>query len=114
MRAMELLLAHGYFLAEDEHERSVMKPYPTLGLLYISAYLKTQGHSVRVFDATFQTLSDFEARLRTDRPQVVGIYTNLMTKFNVLKMIAHCRASGAKVVLGGPESAMYAEEYLER
>jgi radical SAM superfamily enzyme YgiQ (UPF0313 family) len=35
-----------------------------------------------------------------------------MTKFNVLKMIAACRAAGAKVVLGGPEPAMYAEEYL--
>jgi len=34
---MDLLLAHGYFLAEDPHERGVMKPYPTLGLLYISA-----------------------------------------------------------------------------
>jgi len=90
----------------------VMKPYPTLGLLYISSYLKSQGHAVGVFDATFQTLSQFEERLRTERPRVVGIYTNLMTKFNVLKMMARCRAAGAKVVLGGPESAMYADEYL--
>jgi anaerobic magnesium-protoporphyrin IX monomethyl ester cyclase len=111
---VDLLLTHGYFLAEDEHERRVMKPYPTLGLLYISSYLKAQGHLVGVFDATFQTLADFEARLRAERPSVVGIYTNLMTKFNVLKMMACCRAAGAKIVLGGPESAMYAEEYLDR
>ena len=52
-RPMDLLLTHGYFLAEDEHERRVMKPYPTLGLLYISAFLKAHGHSVGVFDATF-------------------------------------------------------------
>jgi anaerobic magnesium-protoporphyrin IX monomethyl ester cyclase len=110
---MDLLLAHGYFLAEDAHERSVMKPYPTLGLLYISAYLKAKGYAVRVFDATFQTLADFDTQLRAGRPQVVGLYTNLMTKFNVLKMIASCRAAGAKVVLGGPEPAMYAEEYLD-
>ena len=24
----DILLTHGYFLAEDEHERQVMKPYP--------------------------------------------------------------------------------------
>jgi anaerobic magnesium-protoporphyrin IX monomethyl ester cyclase len=110
--AMDLLLAHGYFLAEDEHERRVMKPYPTLGLLYISAYLKAQGHAVAVFDATFQTPAAFEAKIRAERPRAVGIYVNLMTKFNVLRMIAACRAQGAKVILGGPEPAMYAEEYL--
>ncbi len=110
--SMELLLAHGYFLSEDERERRVMKPYPTLGLLYISSYLKAQGHSVGVFDATFQTLAAFEARLRADQPGAVGIYTNLMTKFNVLKMIEACRAAGAKVILGGPEPASYAEQYL--
>jgi radical SAM superfamily enzyme YgiQ (UPF0313 family) len=109
---MELLLSHGYFLSEDEQERRVMKPYPTLGLLYISAYLKAQGHAVGVFDATFKTFPDFEAQLLVERPRAVGIYTNLMTKFSVLKMIAACRAVGAKVILGGPEPAMYAAEYL--
>jgi hypothetical protein len=29
----DVLLTHGYFLSEDEHERKVMKPYPPLGLL---------------------------------------------------------------------------------
>jgi radical SAM superfamily enzyme YgiQ (UPF0313 family) len=111
---MHLLLAHGYFLAEDEQERRVMKPYPTLGLLYISAYLKERGHSVAVFDATFAQLSDFEARLSAERPDAVGIYVNLMTKFNVLKMMQACRRAGVKVILGGPEPAMYATEYLER
>jgi anaerobic magnesium-protoporphyrin IX monomethyl ester cyclase len=111
---MDVLLAHGYFLAEDEHERRVMKPYPTLGILYISSYLKAQGHAVGVFDATFQTLADFEARLRAEKPRAVGLYTNLMTKFNVIKMIAACRTAGAKVILGGPEPATYAEEYLAR
>ncbi len=111
---MDLLLAHGYFLAEDEHERRVMKPYPTLGLLYLSAYLKSKGFAVGVFDSTFQSLADFEARLRAERPPVVGLYANLMTKFNVLKMIPLCKAVGATVVLGGPEPVSYAAEYLAR
>jgi len=109
---MELLLTHAYFLAEDEHERRVMKPYPPLGLLYISAYLKSKGFAVSVFDATFQSLADFEHYLHTERPSVVGVYVNLMTKFNALKMIALCRALGVQVILGGPEPASYAAEYL--
>lgn len=111
---MDILLTHGYSLAEDAHERAVMKPYPTLGLLYLSAYLKSKGYAVGVFDTTFQSLADFENYLQRERPAVVGIYVNLMTKFNVLKMMAMCQAVGAKVILGGPEPANYAEEYLAR
>lgn len=111
---MDILLAHGYFLSEDAHEQKVMKPYPTLGLLYLSAYLKQEGYAVEIFDATFHSLADFEAHLQARRPSVVGLYTNLMTKFNVLKMIAACHAVGARVVLGGPEPASYAAEYLAR
>jgi radical SAM superfamily enzyme YgiQ (UPF0313 family) len=111
---MELLLAHGYFLSEDEHERRVMKPYPTLGLLYISAYLKSKGHDVGVFDSTFRTMAEFEALVRAEKPRAVGLYTNLMTKFNVLKMMAVCRELGCKVILGGPEPPMYADEYMAR
>jgi radical SAM superfamily enzyme YgiQ (UPF0313 family) len=109
---MDLLLTHGYFLTEDAHEQKVMKPYPTLGLLYLTAYLKQHGYAVEVFDATFRSLAEFEAYVRAERPPVVGLYTNLMTKFNVLKMIAACKAAGARVVLGGPEPAAYAAKYL--
>ena len=49
----DILLTHGYFLAEDEKERQIMKPYPPLGLLYLSAYLKRAGFDVEVFDSTF-------------------------------------------------------------
>ena len=50
---MDLLLTHGYFLAEDAQERRIMKPYPPLGLLYVSSHLKAPGFSVGVFDSTF-------------------------------------------------------------
>ena len=42
----DILLTHGYFLFEDEKERQIMKPYPTLGLLYLSAYLRREGFEV--------------------------------------------------------------------
>jgi radical SAM superfamily enzyme YgiQ (UPF0313 family) len=109
---MDILLAHGYFIAEDAHEQQIMKPYPTLGLLYISSHLKASGFAVDLFDATFQTLADFVAYVRAKRPSLVGLYCNLMTKQNILRMMPVCQEVGAMVVLGGPEPASYAAEYL--
>ena len=107
---MDILLTHGYFLHEDPHEQQVMKPYPPLGILHLSSYLKSQGYAVGVFDATFSRLEDFKGLIARERPSLVGIYTNLMTKFNVLKMVSMCKAQGVKVVLGGPEPPYYAQE----
>lgn len=111
---MDILLAHGYFLYEDPHELKVMKPYPPLGVLHVSAYLKSRGFNVGVFDSTFRRMADFEVLIAAERPSVVGIYTNLMTKFNVLAMMAICKQHDAIVILGGPEPPYYAEEYLKR
>lgn len=110
---MELLLAHGYFLYEDPHELKVMKPYPPLGILYLSSYLKARGFDVGIFDATFSSRAGFEAMIARERPPVVGLYTNLMTKRNILPMIQTAKAHGALVVLGGPEPPYYAREYLQ-
>ena len=109
---MDILLAHGYFLAEDAAEQRIMRPHPPLGLLYLSSHLKARGLDIGVFDSTFQRLADFERCLHEARPQVVGIAVNLMTKRNALRMIALARATGARVVLGGPDPPHNADEYL--
>lgn len=109
---MDILLAHGYFLYEDPHERQIMRPYPPLGILYITAYLKARGFDAQVFDSTFSAMDDFKALVAQQRPGVVGIYTNMMTKRNVLEMTRWCKQQGAVVVLGGPEPPYYAREYL--
>ena len=112
-RSPDVLLSHGYFLAEDETERRVMKPYPTLGILYISSHLKAKGFSVETFDSTFASFSDFEDRLRDSAPRMLGLYTNLMTKANVLRMIRVAQRKRIPVVLGGPEAVNYPEAYLQ-
>jgi len=107
----DVLLTHGYFLAQDEKEREIMKPYPPLGLLSISAYLKRAGFAVEIYDSTFGAKPALAQRIEHG-PAVVGIYTNLMTRRNVLEIIAMARSHDRTVVLGGPESASYAAEYL--
>jgi len=107
----DLLLTHGYFLFEDEKELQIMKPYPPLGLLYISGYLRRAGFDVEVFDTTFASRADLFEKLERDSG-VLGIYTNLMTRGSVLNVIAKAKSAGWVVVLGGPEPANYPEEYL--
>lgn len=109
---MDILLTHGYFLYDDPHEQRIMKPYPPLGILYISSYLKSQGFEVAVFDTTFSSMADFESYIERERPSVVGIYTNMMTKHNVLKMIRFLKGRNIRIILGGPDPPYYAENYL--
>lgn len=109
---MDLLLTHGYFLKDDPQERRIMKPYAPLGLLYISSHLKALGFGVGIFDSTFHSFHEFVDRVRLERPSVVGIYCNLMTKATVLRMIGACRELRCTVVLGGPEPPDHATAYL--
>ncbi len=109
---MDILLTHGYFLYDDPHEMQVMRPYPPLGILYISSYLKSKGFAVNVFDSTFESMSAFKSYIERECQSVVGIYTNMMTKRNVLHMTKFCKQHGATVILGGPDPAYYANDYL--
>ncbi len=111
---MDILLTHGYFLSEDAHEREIMRPYPPLGLLYLASHLEAQGFEVEVFDSTFGERSELLDLVATRRPPVVGIYGNLMTRARVVEIARACRELGATSVLGGPEPASYAGEYLGR
>jgi anaerobic magnesium-protoporphyrin IX monomethyl ester cyclase len=110
---MDLLLAHAYFLSEDPEEQRVMRPHPPLGLLYLSAHLKSLGAQVGVFDGTFRSHREFVDTLERERPPVVGIGVNMMTKRHALRMIAASRRAGARVVVGGPDPPYHAESYLD-
>ncbi|MBV9899176.1 MAG: B12-binding domain-containing radical SAM protein [Chloroflexi bacterium] len=91
-----------------------MKPYPPLGLLYISSHLKRQGVATDLFDTTFSSLDDLGSHLRETRPPVVGVYANLMTRSRVLQVISEAKSIGSHVVVGGPDPANYLDEYLSR
>lgn len=112
-----ILLTHGYFLCEDQKEQVIMKPYVPLGILYISAYLEENNIENEVFDSTFSTFENLKERILFSAPKLVGIYTNLMTKINVLKIISflktHPSTANIKIILGGPELRHYTKEYLQ-
>ncbi len=114
---MNILLTHGYFLAEDPKEQAIMRPYPPLGILYVSAYLEANGFSNEVYDSTFSSLETLKKHITETKPDIIGIYTNLMTKLNVLKIIRFVKADPSlqhiKIILGGPEVRNHKEKFLE-
>ena len=110
---MDLLLTHGYFLNEDPKELQIMKPYAPLGILYLSSHLRARGFDVEIYDSTFGSRMELFRLLEQGPPATIGIYGNLLTRRNVLEIVAKARECGWRVVLGGPEPPNYASEYLE-
>jgi anaerobic magnesium-protoporphyrin IX monomethyl ester cyclase len=109
----DLLLTHGYFLYEDPKELQIMKPYAPLGILYICSHLRQQGFDVEIFDTTFSSRDSLFQHLRTEKPSVLGIYANLMTRGNVVQILRVAREAGWTTIVGGPEPGAYALEYLQ-
>jgi anaerobic magnesium-protoporphyrin IX monomethyl ester cyclase len=109
----DLLLTHGYFLSEDPKELQIRKPYVPLGILYICSHLRSKGFAVDVFDSTFSTKPDLIRHLQTEKPSVLGIYANLITRKNVVEILRVARDAGWRTIVGGPEPGAYVREYLE-
>jgi anaerobic magnesium-protoporphyrin IX monomethyl ester cyclase len=110
---LNLLLTHAYFLLEDPKEQQIMKPYAPLGLLYLSSHLRNQGFGVEIYDSTFGSKQELFDLLRNNSPSVIGIYANLMTRVNALEIIGYAKQAGWRVIVGGPEPANYAEQYVD-
>jgi radical SAM superfamily enzyme YgiQ (UPF0313 family) len=111
---MKILLTHAYYLEDDVREQRIMRPYPPLGILYLSAFLEKHGADNDVFDTTFSSKTAFRQHLLALKPDVIGIYSNLMTKLNVLETIQFIKTNlpGTKIILGGPEVRYSAENFL--
>lgn len=91
--------------------------YPKLGLLYVAAYLeKHTGTRPTLIDCppTGMDYPELEARLLTDRPDVVGISVltfNLLDTMRTARLIKRVLPK-TKVVLGGTHINLYPRESL--
>jgi anaerobic magnesium-protoporphyrin IX monomethyl ester cyclase len=113
---MSLLLTHTYYLFEDDKEQKIMRPYAPLGLLYISGYLNKHGIENDVYDATFYSKTEQLHFIKEKQPKAIAIYTNLMTKINVIKLVKILKTDATygfpKIILGGPDVTYNLENYL--
>uniref|UniRef100_UPI0040494E10 B12-binding domain-containing radical SAM protein n=1 Tax=Flavobacterium sp. TaxID=239 RepID=UPI0040494E10 len=113
---MSLLFTHAYYLSDDPKEQKIMKPYAPLGLLYVSAYLLEKNISNDVFDSTFSSPKEQLQFILNKKPKVICIYTNLMTKIEVIKLMKTLKTekfNHPKIVLGGPDVSYNIENYLK-
>ena len=113
---MKICFTHAYYMREDPKELRINKPYPPLGILYLSAWLEQHGYDNEVFDTTFSTAAAQLDYLIEEQPNIIAIYTNLMTKLNVIRLIRAIRSEerlrDSVVVLGGPDLRYNVENYL--
>jgi len=113
---MKIVLTHAYFIADDEAEQNVMRPYPPLGLLYISGYLQSKNIDHEVFDGTFSTREKLISFLLDFKPDLIGIYANFLTRPIVVELLSFFKQTPSvadmKIVLGGPDVKFHQEEYL--
>lgn len=113
---MSIVLTHGYFLEEDALEQKIMKPYPPLGLLSISAYLEQNNIKHEVFDSTFSNEREWLEFMIQHKPKVIALYTNLMTKVKLLQLLEQIKLEDelrdTKILMGGPDVTYNWENYL--
>jgi hypothetical protein len=93
---MRTLITHGYFLHQDAKEREIMKPYPPLGILYLSAHLRRHGVEPEIYDSTFGSREDLNRILHDGAPGIIGVYGTLMRRRSVLNILATARDAGWK------------------
>jgi anaerobic magnesium-protoporphyrin IX monomethyl ester cyclase len=109
-----ILLCHSYFLAHDAKQRAKMKPYAPLSTLLAASLLRSKGHAVALFDATFaEDVAAFEATLDAAAPSMVVLMEdnfNFLTKMcttvrrdGALAMIRAASARGCRVAVNGPD-----------
>lgn len=111
---MKVVLTHGYFIAADEKEQKIMRPYPTLGLLYISAFLKEHQKDVELIDSTFEQIIPWQKQIISSQPDLIAFYTNLMTKVEVLRQLRYLKKQlpNTVFVVGGPDVTYNVDRYL--
>lgn len=114
----KILLVHPLFLSKSPDERAANSPYFPLGLLYLAAYVREQGHQVALFDGTFQEDETAFAQALQDEAQagqgtaIVGIAALLPTRDMALKLAQMAKSAGHIVVLGGPDPTKDPAAYL--
>ena len=109
----KILLCNPLFLSQSPEEQAAKSPYFPLGLLYLAGYLRRHGHTVAMFDGTFEPGAEaFERTLQTETPEVVGITALIPTKESALKLATMAHTFGATVILGGPDPTRAPKEYL--
>lgn len=108
-----LLLAHPTFLALSKDEQAASSPYFPLGILYLASWVRDAGHTVAIYDGTFEPGPEtFADALAEHQPDIVGVSALLPTKAAALQLAEMAHGDGRVVVVGGPDPTADPGPYL--
>lgn len=113
---MKVILTHAYFMVEDQKEQEINRPYPPLGLLYLSAFVKQHSlYDVRVLDSTFMNVLNWKDELLQSKPDIIAFYANIMTKIRLVQLVKELKLQlpDTVFVVGGPDVRYNTENYLK-
>ncbi|MCI4351484.1 MAG: B12-binding domain-containing radical SAM protein [Thermoplasmata archaeon] len=112
--AARLLLVDPYVAREDPMERKYVELYPSLGLLTLGAYARTQRIVPTIVDLTFaRDLAPVRAAIRDAQPDLVGVHTKSLTARRAMEVARMAAGAGVPSVAGGPDAATRPELYLD-
>jgi radical SAM superfamily enzyme YgiQ (UPF0313 family) len=89
---------------------------PPVGLAYIAAFLRENGHRVTIIDAEVEQLSSEQIAQQTRRTDLAGITTTAPNYHSALEIARLIKQSNKRttVVLGGPQATFLDAETLEK
>lgn len=110
---VQLYVPPGGYFAERWSRGTSMPP---LGILSIAAVLEKEGIGVEIIPADILKLSwrDIDRKIRSDRPDIVGVTSTTENRFQSFKLVRIARQAHppALVIMGGPHASMAAGDTL--
>jgi len=94
-----MTLVYPYFRRQPD--RSIFR-FPPLGLGYIVSYLRQSGVTANLVDSTFMSEKEAVERVKSSRPDIIGIYSMFSMKMPALQMAHLLKDSCSMLVAGGP------------
>jgi len=110
-RSVDIALVRG----PDDTGGSARLPLPPMGILHVAASLEKAGWRVAVVDAAGEGLdeSGFLQRLRTLRPEVIGLSGMTPMRHLIARDLQRVRPLCEKVVLGGVHATRSKQQVLD-
>ncbi|MDE1836200.1 MAG: B12-binding domain-containing radical SAM protein [Euryarchaeota archaeon] len=109
-----VLLVDPYVRREDPMERKRDEQYPSLGLLSVAAYLRQEGHEVKIVDLTFERgIEPVRRALRSFSPALLGVHTKTLTFPRALALARLARSHATFSIAGGPDASSRPLAYLQ-
>lgn len=122
---LKVLLTNGYFYKYDQKQWGTGEPYPPLGTLYATSYLRQNNYDVSFYDSNLvDDHNAIHATIESSSPDIFVVYDdgfNYLTKMcltrmreAVYDMLDMAKKNGAITIVNSSDSTDHFESYLEK